>query len=48
VQALTDYQVGKVFSRIALDQIASVADLERMVIHGEWRRGDKRCEGEMT
>lgn len=34
-----DYEVGKVFSRIALDQIASVADLERMVVHGEWRRG---------
>ena len=48
VQALTDYQVGKVFSRIALDQIASVADLERMVVHGEWRRGDSGYEGEMT
>jgi carbamoyl-phosphate synthase large subunit len=33
-----DYAVGKVFSRIALDQIASIADLERMVVHGEWRR----------
>lgn len=33
-----DYEVGKVFSRISLDQIATVADLERMVVHGEWRR----------
>jgi carbamoyl-phosphate synthase large subunit len=39
-----DYVVGKVFSRIAIDQIASVADLERMVVHGEWRRrGDPRA-----
>lgn len=33
-----DYAVGTVFVRITLDQIASVADLERMVVMGEWRR----------
>jgi carbamoyl-phosphate synthase large subunit len=33
-----DYHVGTMFIRIALDQIADVSDLERIVMHGEWRR----------
>jgi carbamoyl-phosphate synthase large subunit len=41
VPACLDYRVGTVFSRIALDQIASVSDLERMVVHGEWRQKDR-------
>jgi hypothetical protein len=27
------------FVRISLDQIAHVADLERLVVMGQWRRG---------
>jgi carbamoyl-phosphate synthase large subunit len=33
-----DYEVGKLFVRIALDQIASVRDLEQIVTAGEIRR----------
>jgi carbamoyl-phosphate synthase large subunit len=35
-----DYEVGKMFVRISLDQIASVRDLERVVMHGEVLRGE--------
>jgi carbamoyl-phosphate synthase large subunit len=34
----SDYRVGTLFVRISLDQIADVSDLERIVMHGEWRR----------
>lgn len=34
----SDYRVGMLFVRISLDQIADVTDLERIVMHGEWRR----------
>jgi len=30
--------LGTMFVRIALDQIADVSDLERVVVDGEWRR----------
>jgi carbamoyl-phosphate synthase large subunit len=33
----SDYSVGTMFVRISLDQIANVADLERVVMNGEWR-----------
>lgn len=42
VGACFDYRAGTVFSRIALDQITSVADLERMIVRGEWRMEDRR------
>ncbi|HET6339012.1 MAG TPA: hypothetical protein VFG30_37590, partial [Polyangiales bacterium] len=34
----SDYHVGTMFIRTALDQIADVADLEKIVMNGEWRR----------
>lgn len=37
-KAMRDYEVGKLFVRIAIDQIASVSDLERIVTAGEIRR----------
>lgn len=37
-EPMRDYEVGKLFVRIAIDQIASVADLERIVTAGEIRR----------
>lgn len=36
--AADDYRLGTMFVRIALDQIADVSDLERLVVNGEWRR----------
>ena len=36
--ATSDYHVGTMFIRTALDQIADVADLEKIVMNGEWRR----------
>jgi len=41
-----DYEVGKLFVRIAIDQIASVADLERIVTAGEVRRAPARPAAE--
>lgn len=38
-RASGDYEVGKLFVRIALDQIASMRDLERIVTAGEIRQG---------
>ena len=34
----SDYHVGTMFIRTALDQIADVSDLEKIVMNGEWRR----------
>jgi carbamoyl-phosphate synthase large subunit len=34
-----NYETGTMFVRISLDQIAHVADLERLVVMGQWRRG---------
>jgi carbamoyl-phosphate synthase large subunit len=34
----SEYRIGAMFIRTALDQIAHVSDLEKIVIHGEWRR----------
>lgn len=36
---LTDYKAGTVFVRIALDQIAQLEDLQRMLTYGELSRG---------
>jgi carbamoyl-phosphate synthase large subunit len=36
--AIRDYRVGTMFIRTALDQIADVSDLEKIVMNGEWRR----------
>jgi carbamoyl-phosphate synthase large subunit len=36
--AASDYHLGTMFVRTALDQIADVSDLEKIVINGEWRR----------
>jgi carbamoyl-phosphate synthase large subunit len=35
-----EYEVGKMFVRISLDQIASIGDLERVVTRGEVRRAN--------
>jgi len=34
----SDYRIGTIFVRTALDQIADVSDLEKIVMSGEWRR----------
>ena len=34
----TDYQIGKLFVRISIDQIASLDDFQNVVIHGELNR----------
>jgi carbamoyl-phosphate synthase large subunit len=34
----SDYDLGTMFVRAALDQIADVSDLEKMLMNGEWRR----------
>jgi carbamoyl-phosphate synthase large subunit len=34
-----DYKVGTMFVRISLDQIATMADIERLIVTGEWRNG---------
>jgi carbamoyl-phosphate synthase large subunit len=36
--ATSDYHVGTMFVRTAIDQIANVMDLEKIVMNGEWRR----------
>jgi carbamoyl-phosphate synthase large subunit len=38
VSANSDYRVGTMFVRIALDQIAELSELEQIIVHGEWRR----------
>jgi carbamoyl-phosphate synthase large subunit len=35
---LNDYSVGTMFVRISIDQIATISELERVVMSGEWRR----------
>jgi carbamoyl-phosphate synthase large subunit len=38
ISVTSDYRVGTMFVRTAIDQIADVADLEKIVMNGEWRR----------
>jgi carbamoyl-phosphate synthase large subunit len=35
---LTDYDVGKLFVRISIDQIARLEDFQNVVVHGELSR----------